>query len=50
VNAVVDAYSTAQLNSLKAAILAAGGITLVSFAFTRHLPKARLNRKAPTGS
>ncbi|MBY8876263.1 MFS transporter [Actinacidiphila acidipaludis] len=38
VDAVVSSYAQAQLNSLKAAILAAAGITLLSFAFTRHLP------------
>ncbi|MFE0460330.1 MFS transporter [Kitasatospora sp. NPDC058965] len=39
---LVDAYATAQLNGLKTAILAAGGITLCGFAFTRHLPAQRL--------
>lgn len=38
VDAVVDSYARAQLDSLKAAILATGGITLASFAFTRRLP------------
>ncbi|MCZ2524089.1 MFS transporter [Streptomyces sp. HB2AG] len=37
-DAYVDAYAQAQLHSLKAAVLAVGGITLVSFAFTRRLP------------
>lgn len=50
VDAVVDAYSTAQLDSLKAAILAAGGITLASCAFTRRLPATRPNRKRPAAS
>ncbi|MEV5508039.1 MFS transporter [Streptomyces orinoci] len=36
--AVADSYATAQLDSLKAAILATAGITLAGFAFTRHLP------------
>jgi hypothetical protein len=45
VNAVVDSYTQAQLNALKAAILAAGGITLASLAFTRKLPTARLTDK-----
>jgi MFS family permease len=45
VNAVVDSYTQAQLNALKAAILAGGGITLASLAFTRKLPTARLTDK-----
>jgi hypothetical protein len=44
--AIVDNYATAQLDSLKAAILAAAGITLVGFAFTRHLPADRLTGTA----
>ncbi|MDT0452668.1 MFS transporter [Streptomyces hesseae] len=39
-DAVVDAYAGAQIESLKAAVLTASGITLVSFAFTRRLPTA----------
>jgi EmrB/QacA subfamily drug resistance transporter len=39
---LVDAYAAAQLDGLKAAILAAGGITLCGFGFTRHLPARRL--------
>ncbi|WP_279387870.1 hypothetical protein [Streptacidiphilus pinicola] len=35
---LVDAYAAAQLGGLKAAILAAGGITLCGFALTGHLP------------
>ncbi len=46
VDALVDAYATAQLASLKAAVLAAAAITLTSFAFTRHLPTERLPRTA----
>jgi MFS family permease len=42
VDAVVDSYAHAQLDALKAAILAAGGITLGGLAFTRHLPAERL--------
>ena len=42
VDAVVDSYAQAQLDALKAAILAAGGITLASLAFTRKLPADRL--------
>ncbi|MFF3611789.1 MFS transporter [Streptomyces sp. NPDC002580] len=41
VDAVTDSYATAQLNGLKAAILAAGGITLASFLVTTHLPTGR---------
>ena len=47
VDAVVDSYAHAQLNALKAAILAAGGITLASLAFTRKLPTGRLTDKQP---
>jgi EmrB/QacA subfamily drug resistance transporter len=39
---LVDAYAAAQLGGLKAAILAAGGIAVLGFAFTRHLPAQRL--------
>ncbi|MCL2734226.1 MAG: MFS transporter [Actinomycetia bacterium] len=46
-DAVVHAYSQAQLNALKAAILATGVITLAGFAFTRHLPTDRLAAKDP---
>ncbi|MFI1097811.1 MFS transporter [Streptomyces sp. NPDC020917] len=46
-DAVVHAYSQAQLNALKAAILATGVITLAGFAFTRHLPTERLAAKEP---
>jgi MFS family permease len=45
VDAVADSYAQAQLNALKAAILAAGGITLAGLAFTRHLPTDRLPGK-----
>ncbi|WP_037912132.1 MFS transporter [Actinacidiphila yeochonensis] len=47
VDAVADSYAQAQLNALKAAILAAGGITLASLAFTRRLPTDRLTEKQP---
>ncbi|MGW5423340.1 MFS transporter [Streptomyces sp. NPDC003943] len=40
VDAVTDSYAQAQLNGLKAAILATGGITLASFLVTRGLPAA----------
>ncbi|CAG6395837.1 MFS transporter [Streptomyces cocklensis] len=45
VDAVVDSYAEAQLNALKAAILAAGGITLASLAFTRKLPTDKITAK-----
>ncbi|WP_151482288.1 MFS transporter [Streptomyces albicerus] len=41
VDALVDSYASAQLDGLKAAILATGGITLVSFLVTQHLPTRR---------
>ncbi|MFI9159321.1 MFS transporter [Kitasatospora aureofaciens] len=37
-DAVVSAYRTAQLDGLKVAVLAAAGITLAGFPFTRRLP------------
>ncbi|WP_426367027.1 MFS transporter [Streptomyces sp. E-08] len=40
VEAVTDAYASAQLDGLKAAVLATGGITLASFLVTRGLPGA----------
>ncbi|CAM5317330.1 MFS transporter [Streptomyces tanashiensis] len=40
VDAVTDAYASAQLDGLKAAVLATGGITLASFFVTRGLPGA----------
>jgi len=42
--AVTDSYAAAQLNGLRAAILATGGIALASFLVTPHLPTARRNR------
>ncbi|MFD5627419.1 MFS transporter [Streptomyces sp. NPDC127072] len=44
VEAVTDSYASAQLDGLKAAILATGGITLVSFLVTPHLPTRRAGR------
>ncbi|MDV9190607.1 MFS transporter [Streptomyces sp. SR27] len=41
VDAVTESYASAQLDGLKAAILATGGIALASFAVTRHLPTGR---------
>lgn len=49
-DAVVDAYTSAQIESLKAAVLATSGITLVGFAFTRRLPTARLTATAGQGA
>jgi EmrB/QacA subfamily drug resistance transporter len=40
--ALVDQYAEAQLKGLKAGLLAAAAIALVSLAFTRHLPGERL--------
>ncbi|WP_367319364.1 MFS transporter [Streptomyces sp. HUAS ZL42] len=44
VDALADSYASAQLDGLKAAILAAGGITLASFLVTPHLPTGRASR------
>ncbi|WP_345561282.1 MFS transporter [Streptomyces plumbiresistens] len=44
VEAVADSYASAQLNGLKAAILATGGIALASFLVTPHLPTGRDGR------
>ncbi|WP_406358711.1 MFS transporter [Streptomyces sp. NBC_00658] len=41
VDALADSYASAQLDGLKAAILATGGITLLSFLVTPHLPNRR---------
>ncbi|EMF01525.1 MFS transporter [Streptomyces mobaraensis NBRC 13819 = DSM 40847] len=40
-DAVVDSYATAQLDALRAAILATAGVTLGALAFTRRLPAER---------
>ncbi|MEU0373777.1 MFS transporter [Streptomyces sp. NPDC006283] len=49
VDEVVNAYADAQLNSLKAAVLAVGGVTLAAFPFTRRLPAtAELSRASGT--
>ncbi|WP_326731440.1 MFS transporter [Streptomyces phaeochromogenes] len=56
VDAVTDSYASAQLDGLKAAILATGGITLASFLVTPHLPTRGAGRPkqpdtgAPTGA
>lgn len=44
VDAVGDSYVSAQLQGLKAAILATGGITLAGFLVTRHLPTGGASR------
>ncbi|ALV36763.1 MFS transporter [Streptomyces sp. CdTB01] len=38
VEAITDSYASAQLNGLKAAILAAGGVTVATFLVTSNLP------------
>ncbi|GAB2910046.1 MFS transporter [Streptomyces heilongjiangensis] len=48
IEALTDTYATAQLNGLKAAILAAGGITLASYLVTPHLPTGRNGRTVRT--
>ncbi|MFF7736456.1 MFS transporter [Streptomyces sp. NPDC007984] len=49
VEAVADSYASAQLQGLKAAILATGGIALASFLVTPHLPTARQGRPRERG-
>jgi EmrB/QacA subfamily drug resistance transporter len=48
VDAVADAYASAQLDGLKAAILATGGIALASFLVTPHLPTTRESHPQPS--
>jgi EmrB/QacA subfamily drug resistance transporter len=50
VDAVVDSYASAQLDGLKAAIFAAGGVTLASFLVTGNLPTARASRPRTSDS
>ncbi|MFD3732188.1 MFS transporter [Streptomyces sp. NPDC058632] len=50
VEAVADSYASAQLDGLKAAILATGGVALASFLVTPHLPTARAGRPSEPGS
>ncbi|MEU2064096.1 MFS transporter [Streptomyces sp. NPDC013455] len=56
VGAVTDSYASAQLDGLKAAILATGGVALAGFLVTPHLPTARAGRprrpdtEAPPGA
>ncbi|AWI30065.1 MFS transporter [Streptomyces sp. ICN441] len=45
VDALVSSYAEAQLGSLKVAILAASGVTLAAFPFTRQLPGGRPARE-----
>ncbi|MGW2745428.1 MFS transporter [Streptomyces sp. NPDC001450] len=48
VDAVTESYAEAQLDGLKAAILATGGITLASLLVTPHLPTAPARRPGPS--
>jgi len=48
VDALTDSYAQAQLDGLKAAILAAGGITLASFLVTPGLPGRASARPKPS--
>ncbi|MFF8864746.1 hypothetical protein ACF08B_22120 [Streptomyces sp. NPDC015139] len=48
VDALADSYAAAQLDVLKTAILATGGITLASLLATRHLPSASGRRTKPS--
>ncbi|MEU9391307.1 MFS transporter [Streptomyces sp. NPDC048324] len=41
VEAITDSYATAQLNGLKAAILATGGVTVATFLVTSNLPTGK---------
>ncbi|MFF6783154.1 MFS transporter [Streptomyces sp. NPDC012510] len=47
VDAVTDSYASAQLDGLKAAILATGGVTLAAFLVTPRLPGGRTQRTEP---
>ncbi|AWW43037.1 MFS transporter [Streptomyces cadmiisoli] len=48
-DAIVDAYADAQIQALKAAVLATAAVTLAGFPFTRHLPRRKLGeRQQPT--
>ncbi|MEU1196281.1 MFS transporter [Streptomyces sp. NPDC005813] len=50
VDAVTDSYASAQLDGLRAAILATGGITLASFLVTPHLPAGRSGSTRDAGA
>lgn len=41
---MAESYASAQLDGLKAAILATGGVALASFLVTTHLPSAGSGR------
>ncbi|WP_418961042.1 MFS transporter [Streptomyces tritici] len=45
--ALVESYQKAQIDGLKAAVLACGGIILASFPFTRRLPGERAGPSRP---
>ncbi|MEU1817014.1 MFS transporter [Streptomyces roseifaciens] len=47
-DALVDSYAAAQLDALKAAVLAAAAITLGAVPFTRRLPAERLTAETGT--
>ncbi|MGV9559442.1 MFS transporter [Streptomyces sp. NPDC003522] len=47
VDAVTDSYASAQLDGLRAAVLAVGGITLAGFPATRHLPAGGAAEEGP---
>ncbi|MFF9060938.1 MFS transporter [Streptomyces sp. NPDC014882] len=47
VDALTESYASAQLDGLKAAVLATGGVTLASFLVTRHLPADGAPGKGP---
>jgi hypothetical protein len=49
-DAVADSYASAQLQGLKAAILATGGIALAGFLVTPNLPSARESRPRERGA
>ncbi|WP_369252074.1 MFS transporter [Streptomyces sp. R41] len=49
-DALTDSYASAQLDGLKAAILATGGITLAGFLVTPHLPTRASGPKQPGAS
>ncbi|WP_051370510.1 MFS transporter [Streptomyces sp. 142MFCol3.1] len=50
VDAVTGSYAAAQLDGLRAAILATGGITLASFLVTSHLPTGRSGSARDAGA
>uniref|UniRef100_UPI003CD0733E MFS transporter n=1 Tax=Streptomyces hawaiiensis TaxID=67305 RepID=UPI003CD0733E len=49
-DAVAESYASAQLQGLKAAILATGGVALASFLVTPHLPAGRGSRPRSQGA